>query len=77
MPAGANRVEVVGRNFLDGATVLIDGEEHPTHWVSDARLAIFLAELASRPASGAKVGIKIRNPSGVDPESNERKLEFQ
>lgn len=76
VPPGGNEIFIVGRNFLRGATVLIAGEELPADWVSETRLKVPLDNLSNRPASGTEVPVGVKNPEGLEPSSEERKLKF-
>ena len=76
VPSGGNEIVIVGRNFLRGATVLIDNEELQAEWVSETKLKIVLGSLTKRPAAGAEVLVCVKNPEGDEPSSEGRKLKF-
>jgi hypothetical protein len=77
VPAGTDEIVVLGSNFQDGATVLIDNHELRTVFVTDKKLKVFIDQLPQRPSSGTEALIRVKNPEGVDRLSEGRKVLFQ
>ncbi len=74
--AGQADFQVIGRHFLEGATVLLDGDRLETQRESEGELKAS-RDPAQRPAAGNRALIQVLNPSGDDPLSNAMRLDFQ
>lgn len=75
MPSGATKITIEGDNLLDGATVLLGKEELQATLVGD-KLEVDLGGLSQRPAPGAKVALRVRNPEGSEPLSEAFEITF-
>jgi IPT/TIG domain-containing protein len=75
VPSGQDNLTIVGQNFLDGATFLLDGNELQTQFISESQLRVLVA-VAQRPAAGTNVQVRVKNPSGSDPISSSRTVLF-
>ncbi len=74
VPANQNDITIVGRNFMTGATLIIDGEQLTPGTVSDTELKVTLTQ---RPAAGTESSIQVKNPQGQEPTSSEFKVLFE
>jgi uncharacterized membrane protein YeaQ/YmgE (transglycosylase-associated protein family) len=76
VPAGQNEIVIYGNNFLDGAVVIINGQEFKAQFGGSSQLRLSLAALAApRPLTDAT--LRVRNPTGVEPISNAISVEIQ
>jgi hypothetical protein len=75
--AAQNEIKLLGRNFLDRATVLVGGQELKAEFVSEAELKVSLAQLAQRPTGRAQVAIRVKNPEGREPLSVDSTVVFE
>ncbi len=64
---GTATLALVGRNFLQGASLVIGDQEVPANVASPTHLTVDLSLL--RPMPPGEVSVVVRNPSGDTPES--------
>jgi hypothetical protein len=60
---GQNTLTITGRNFIDGATVVVDGTALTTHFISERQLRATF-ENTTRPSPGSTVSARVENPHG-------------
>ena len=70
-----NQIRLLGRNFMNGATVLVGGQDLAATFVSDTELT-FSLPAAARPATGAQIPVRVKNPEGPEPLSAARTVLF-
>ena len=67
---------MLGKNFQEGASVMVDGDELEPDAVSQVALRLSLDKLDQRPAAGTEVSVRVKNPEGVEPLSKSHGLKF-
>lgn len=77
VPAGTSEIMLLGSSFLEGATVLINGNEIQAEYVSETKLKVNLGNLTTRPPPGTQSLIMVKNPEGLEPVSKKLKIAFQ
>lgn len=78
IPPDQDEIKLIGRHFLDGATVLIGGRELEAELVAESELRVSLSPLGEhRPGGGAEVLIRVLNPEGAERLSAERPAVFE
>lgn len=78
VPAGANEITLVGKNFMEGAKVLVNDQELAAA-LENEELKVNLTALTARPTSGQKASIRVKNPEEVEPTkpiSEPKEIEF-
>lgn len=73
VPQGTRDVIIVGRNFLEGAKALVDGDEVDAEFVSDN---VLQATVGQRSPAGTSVVIKVQNPRGLEAVSKGFEISF-
>lgn len=66
IPGAQTDITVIGRNFMEGATVFIGGQEIDTEFESETELRVVLDQLVQRPTRGVQVAFRVRNPEGPE-----------
>lgn len=72
LPAGSTRLMVLGRNFVDGAVVILDGTEFAAEFITPSALRVDLGATVS--PSGTSPVLQVKNPAGLEPLSKGRKI---
>jgi hypothetical protein len=66
VPGAQPDITMIGRNFMEGATVFVGGQEIETTFVSETELQVVLNQLVQRPTGGVQVPLRVRNPEGPE-----------
>ncbi len=76
VPANKDEITVLGRNFMEGATVQINDDELQADFVSETELRVPLGNLQHRPTN-TEASIRVKNPEGPDALSEASKVKFE